>query len=54
MNAYLSPMREKYNYLQQHREIVDEILRNGAQKARELAKQTIKNVRKAIGVVEVE
>ncbi len=54
MNAYLSPMREKYNYLKQHREIVDEILRNGAQKARELAKQTIQNVRKAIGVVEVE
>lgn len=53
MNAYLSPMREKYNYLQAHREIVDEILRNGAQKARELAKQTIKNVRKAIGVVEI-
>ncbi len=53
MNTTLAPMREKYNYLQEHREIVDEILKQGGKKAREYAQKTIKKVREAIGVVEV-
>ena len=54
MNNYLSPMREKYNYLQSHREIVDEILKKGGEKARQIAQNTISKVRNAIGVVDIK
>lgn len=50
INQYISPMREKYYYYQQHHELVDEILKNGAQKARKLATETIHIVRQKIGV----
>ena len=53
MNNYLKDMREKYNYLQANREIVDKILKDGAEKARAYAKQQLKVVRKLLGVVEV-
>ena len=53
MNNTLGPMREKYEYLQAHRELVDEILKNGAKKAREYAKTHLAQIRNAIGVVEV-
>lgn len=49
MNAYLSPMREKYDYYMAHHDEVDEILAQGAAKARVIAKETIERVRKAIG-----
>ena len=50
MNAYIAPMREKFNYYQSHREEVDEILNCGAQKAREIATARLNKVKKAIGI----
>lgn len=50
VNAYIKPMREKFDYFQAHREEVDKILSAGAERARALAKETISKVRKAIGV----
>lgn len=53
VNNALKPMREKYEYLQNHREIVDDILRNGAIKARKISQNKMVEVRKAIGAVNV-
>lgn len=50
INRELAPMREKYNYYQSHRELIDEYLRAGAEKARKISSQTLERVRKAIGV----
>lgn len=50
-NAYIAPMREKYNYYQQNRDVVDKILEQGAQRARQLAEQKISQIRKLIGVL---
>ncbi len=49
MNKTLSPMREKYDYYMAHKEEVDEILSQGAKKARLIAQETMTRVRKAIG-----
>ena len=51
MNEYISPMREKYNYYQSHREEVDKILSDGAKKACEIAKECLEKVKKAIGII---
>ena len=48
INNTLEPMREKRKYYEQHPEIVDEILINGTEKARETAKDTMKKVKKAM------
>ena len=48
INNTLEPMREKRRYYEQHPEIVDEILINGTEKARETAKETMKKVKKAM------
>lgn len=48
-NAYLSPMRKKYNYYLSHPEKIEEFLDKGAKKAREIAGQTLKKVRENIG-----
>lgn len=53
MNNYLSPMREKYNYYNTHRELVDEILREGAKKVRVIASKTMERVRNSIGAVNI-
>ena len=53
MNNYLSPMREKYNYYNTHRELVDEILREGAKKVRVIAGKTMERVRNSIGAVDI-
>ena len=49
INKYIAPMREKYNYYITHPEVVDEILKNGAEKARTIAKNTLSKVQKLIG-----
>ncbi len=49
-NEYIRPMRERFDYYQAHRDEVDQILKAGALKAREIAKKTIADVRKKIGV----
>ena len=51
VNDYLSPMREKFNYYQANRHLVDEILSQGAQKAREIAKAKLEQVKKLIGIL---
>lgn len=50
VNDYLKPMREKYNYFINNPEEIEKILKEGALKAREIAKETILKVRKKIGV----
>ncbi len=45
---YLEPIREKRKYYEEHPEIVDEILKNGTEKARKTAKETMKKVKKAM------
>ena len=46
----LSPMREKYEYYIANPQIVDDILQKGAEKARIIANNRIKKVRKTIGI----
>lgn len=48
-NQYLAPMREKYNYYLSHKEKIEEILEDGAQKARKIACETLKKIRINIG-----
>jgi tryptophanyl-tRNA synthetase len=50
MNAYIAPMREKFNYYQSNRKEVDEILNQGAIKARQIATARLNKVKKAIGI----
>ena len=45
---YLRPMREKRAYYEAHPEEVDKILYEGTQKAKAKAKETMKNVKKAM------
>lgn len=51
MNAIISPMREKYDYYQTNRHLVDEIFKEGAKKARIVASNTLNKVKTAIGVI---
>ena len=50
INKTLKPMREKFNYYMANPQIVNNILQDGANKARQISKETIKRVRTAIGV----
>ena len=43
------PAREKYNYYMSHRDELDRVLAEGAEKARVIAKATLKRVRKEMG-----
>lgn len=52
-NAYLTPMREKYNYYMQNPQLVEQILQDGAKKVRYIAKKQLNKVRKKIGVGEI-
>lgn len=51
VNNYIKPMREKFEYYQNHREEVDKILQDGAIKARSIATPFLKKIKKAIGVL---
>ena len=46
-------MREKYNYYMQNPKIVEQILQDGAKKARFVARKVFIKVRKRIGVSEL-
>ena len=48
INEKLSPIREKRRYYEEHPEIVYEIIKTGSEKARKVAQQTIKDVRKLV------
>ena len=50
INNFLTPMREKYNYFYTHPEVVEKILKDGAEKARVVAKKHLQSVRSHIGV----
>ena len=48
INATLDPIREKRKYYEERPELVEKILKEGTQKARQTAKETIKKVKKAM------
>ena len=48
ITEYLKPIREKRAYYEEHPEIVDKILKEGTQKARKTAQETMKKVKKAM------
>ncbi len=50
LEEVLIPIREKRKYYEQHIDEVYDMLNNGSRKAREVAKDTLKKVRKAIGI----
>lgn len=50
MNEFLNPIREKAKYYEDHPEVVDKILLDGTNKARNVSKETIKEVKKAIKI----
>lgn len=49
-NNYIKPMREKFEYYMANKHLVDQILTEGANKARTIAKEFLEKTRKAIGV----
>lgn len=50
MNEFLSPIREKRNYYEEHPEEVDKILMEGTNKARAKAKEVMKKVRQNMNI----
>jgi len=50
MNAYFAPMRQRRAELSQNPQAVMDILTDGAQRARKIARQTMQEVRAAIGL----
>lgn len=49
VNDYIKPMREKFFYYQNNKHLVDEMLSEGAKRAKSIAQEYIRKVRKAIG-----
>ena len=47
---YLAPIREKRKYYEEHLELVDKILKEGTEKARKVAKETMRDVKEAMKV----
>ena len=45
---YLEPIREKRKYYEERPELVDKLLMEGTEKARKVAKETMKKVKKAM------
>lgn len=50
INKELSPIREKRKYYEEHPEIVNEIIKEGTNKARKLAKETMQEIKKAMKI----
>ncbi len=50
MNEFLSEVREKRKYYEEHPEVVDEILQKGTEKAREKAKEQMTKVKHAMKI----
>ncbi|MAX67954.1 MAG: tryptophan--tRNA ligase [Bacteriovoracaceae bacterium] len=48
VNAYLSGPREKFNYLMENKNEIDNVLLDGASKAQAIADETMQRVRKAV------
>ncbi|MCK9343787.1 MAG: tryptophan--tRNA ligase, partial [Massilibacteroides sp.] len=49
INIFCSPIRERINDLSAQPEYLEKVARMGAEKARESAAKTLKEVRKAVG-----
>ncbi len=54
MNEFLKPMREKYEYFMNNKDKIDNILKEGSTKAREIAKKKIEFLRKEIGIINIK
>ena len=50
LNELLNPIKEKAKYYEEHPEEVDKILVNGTNNARKIAKETMKDVKKALKI----
>ena len=50
LNEYLNPLREKYNQFINDKPYIDEVLKKGAEKAREISTKKIADLRQAIGI----
>lgn len=50
-NEQIKPMREKFYYYMEHKDLVDEILEQGAKRARKIAKENMQKIRYSIGAV---
>lgn len=50
LEAFIAPMREKYESVKGNQNLIDKVLADGGRQAREVAQAKIKAVRKAIGV----
>lgn len=50
MEARFAPMREKYDALMEDPAHIDKVLKEGAEKAREIASATVKRLRDAVGI----
>ena len=48
INEFLNPIREKRKYYEENPELVDKILKEGTEKARQTAKETMRKVKKAM------
>jgi len=46
MQEFLKPIQEKRKYYEEHPEVVDNILKTGTEKAKEVAKETMKDIKK--------
>lgn len=51
LEVFLSPMRAKYQELQNNPELIDDVLAKGAQRANEVANLKLNQIKKAIGVI---
>jgi len=50
LEEFLTPIREKRAYYEEHLDLVYKILKDGSKKAREVARDTLDRVRDAIGI----
>jgi tryptophanyl-tRNA synthetase len=50
IDTYFGPARQRRKELAQHPEVVEDVLRRGAQRARAEARQTMALVREAVGM----
>ena len=50
MNEFLTPIKEKRKYYDEHPEVVDKILKEGTEAAKAKAEEQMKKVRKAMKI----
>jgi tryptophanyl-tRNA synthetase len=50
LNRFMEPIRERLHYYESQPGLVDEILWNGTQRVRDIARETMRDVRKAMGL----